>query len=58
MAALLAKAGPGLTVQTLLDTLQQTMEFEASIAKKFATPVRHLCLAVRPRIADMFVHAR
>lgn len=40
MTALLSKAGPNLTVKLLLDTLQEVLDFEASIAKKFATPVR------------------
>jgi hypothetical protein len=41
MSALLAKATQGqtLTVQLLLETLQQTMEFESSVAKKFGTSV-------------------
>lgn len=39
ISVLLSKAGPSLTVKVLLDTLQQTTEFEASIAKKYATTV-------------------
>lgn len=39
MAALLAKAGPSLSVKTLLDNLQITSEFESTMAKKWATPV-------------------
>ncbi|KAF9467425.1 Vps53-like protein [Collybia nuda] len=38
MAALLAKAGPSLSVKTLLDNLQITSEFESTMAKKWATP--------------------
>ncbi|EIW83097.1 hypothetical protein CONPUDRAFT_121483 [Coniophora puteana RWD-64-598 SS2] len=37
LVSLLSKAGSRLTVQVLLDTLQQTVEFESSIAKKWAT---------------------
>jgi hypothetical protein len=39
MAALLSKAGKDLTVTVLLDTLQQTKDFELSMAKKFGAPV-------------------
>jgi hypothetical protein len=39
LSTVLSKAGPSLTVKVLLDTLQQTTEFELSIAKKWATPV-------------------
>lgn len=39
MTTLLAKAGSNLTVKLLLDTLQEVLDFEASIAKKFVTPV-------------------
>jgi vacuolar protein sorting-associated protein 53 len=39
MSILLSKAGSSLTVKVLLDTLQQTTEFELSIAKKWATSV-------------------
>lgn len=42
MTVLLSKAGSKLTVKQLLDTLQETMEFEASIARKFITSVSHL----------------
>ena len=47
MTALLSKAGSKLTVKQLLDTLAETMEFEASVVKKFSTPVcsiSRLCL--------------
>lgn len=36
---LLSKAGSKLTIKQLLDTLQETLEFEASMAKKFDVPV-------------------
>ena len=39
MAALLSKAGKDLTVTVLLDALQQTKDFELSMAKKFGAPV-------------------
>lgn len=39
MTALLSKAGSKLTVKQLLDTLAETMEFEASVTKKYSTPV-------------------
>ena len=39
ISVLLSKAGSSLTVKVLLDTLQQTTEFEASIAKKYVTTV-------------------
>jgi hypothetical protein len=39
MTALLSKAGSSLTVKQLLDTLQATTEFEASMVKKWATSV-------------------
>lgn len=39
MAALLSKAGKDLTVAMLLDALQQTKDFENSMARKFAVPV-------------------
>ncbi|KAI0829823.1 Vps53-like protein [Trametes gibbosa] len=42
MTALLSKAGSKLTVKQLLDTLQETMEFEASISRKFNTSLREL----------------
>jgi hypothetical protein len=40
LTVVLSKAGAGLTVQLLLDTLQQTIEFESSISRKYATPVK------------------
>jgi len=39
MAALLSRAGKDLTVTVLLDALQQTKDFELSMAKKFGTSV-------------------
>jgi vacuolar protein sorting-associated protein 53 len=39
MAALLSKAGKDLTVTDLLDALQQTKDFELSMAKKFGASV-------------------
>jgi hypothetical protein len=40
-SALLSKAASSMTVKTLLDYLQQTIEFELSMAKKWATPVSY-----------------
>ncbi|KAI0358545.1 hypothetical protein OH77DRAFT_1420941 [Trametes cingulata] len=48
MTALLSKAGSKLTVKQLLDTLQETMEFESSIMRKFGTSVRELLKATTP----------
>lgn len=39
MTVLLSKAGNKLTVKQLLDTLQETQDFESSMARKYATPV-------------------
>ena len=39
MAALLSKASKDLTVTVLLDALQQTKDFELSMAKKFGASV-------------------
>jgi hypothetical protein len=39
ISALLAKAGSNLTVKSLLDNLQLTVEFESTMAKKWATSV-------------------
>jgi hypothetical protein len=39
MSALLSKGKGTLTVKLLIDTLTETMEFEASIATKFGLPV-------------------
>lgn len=40
LTAVLSKAAPTLTVQQLLDTLQPTMEFEASMSRKWSASVR------------------
>lgn len=42
LTVVLSKTGSNLTVQLLLDTLQQTMEFESSISRKYNTPVLSL----------------
>ncbi|KAI0256226.1 Vps53-like protein [Lactifluus subvellereus] len=42
MAALLSKAGKDLTVTVLLDALQQTKDFELSMAKKFGAPLQDI----------------
>jgi hypothetical protein len=43
MTALLSKAGSSLTVKQLLDPLVVVVEFEASMVKKYGTPVsRHI----------------
>lgn len=39
LSTLLSKADQSLTLKILLDTLQQTIEFESSMSKKWATPV-------------------
>ena len=39
MTGLLSKAGSKLTLKQLLDTIAETMEFEASVTKKYSTPV-------------------
>jgi vacuolar protein sorting-associated protein 53 len=44
MAALLSKAGKDLTVTVLLDSLQQTKDFELSMAKKFGASVGFISL--------------
>jgi len=47
MAMLLVKAGPSLTVKSLLENLQITSEFELSMAKKWATGVRkHILISL------------
>lgn len=40
LTVVLSKVAPTLTVQQLIDTLQPTMEFEASMCRKWSTPVR------------------
>ncbi|KAH9944691.1 Vps53-like protein [Amylocystis lapponica] len=42
MTVLLSKAGSKLTVKQLLDTLQETMDFEASMTRKYATPLQEI----------------
>ncbi|KAF8210667.1 Vps53-like protein [Mycena galopus ATCC 62051] len=42
LAALLSKTGASLTVKSLLDNLQLTADFEASMVKKWATPFQEM----------------
>ncbi|KAF8638746.1 hypothetical protein AX17_001987 [Amanita inopinata Kibby_2008] len=42
LTALLSKAGSTLSVKSLLDNLQLTVEFEASMSKKWATPFKDM----------------
>ncbi|KAJ7747224.1 Vps53-like protein [Mycena metata] len=42
LAGLLSKSGAPLTVKALLDNLQITADFEASMARKWATPFREM----------------
>ncbi|TFY62573.1 hypothetical protein EVJ58_g3787 [Rhodofomes roseus] len=48
MTVLLSKAGAKLSVKQLLDTLQETMEFEAYIARKYATSVPQILKTTQP----------
>ncbi|KZP34522.1 hypothetical protein FIBSPDRAFT_924022 [Athelia psychrophila] len=48
LSVLLSKAGSSLTVKVLLDTLQQASEFEASIAKKYATTIEDILKNTTP----------
>ncbi|KAN0103653.1 Vps53-like, N-terminal domain containing protein [Russula decolorans] len=48
MAALLSKAGKDLTVTVLLDALQQTKDFELSMAKKFGASLQDILQATSP----------
>ncbi|OSX65954.1 hypothetical protein POSPLADRAFT_1177410 [Postia placenta MAD-698-R-SB12] len=48
MTVLLSKAGSKLSVKQLLDTLQETMEFEESMTRKYATPVPDILKATQP----------
>ncbi|GJE92731.1 vacuolar protein sorting-associated protein 53 -like protein [Phanerochaete sordida] len=48
MTTLLSKAGSGLSVKLLLDTLQEVLDFEASIVKKFATPLVDILKVTQP----------
>lgn len=53
IAALLSKAGSNLTVKSLLDNLQLTVEFESTMTKKWATTVSlayHLLLKMARRV--------
>ena len=52
IAALLAKAGSSLTVKSLLDNLQLTVEFESTMAKKWATSVSIHLLPIVEDIVD------
>lgn len=45
LSTLLSKADQLLTLKLLLDTLQQTIEFESSMSKKWATPLDELLKA-------------
>jgi hypothetical protein len=54
MVAVLSKSSKDLTVGLLLDGLQQTKDFELSMAKKFAVPVRVLYLW-RAQCAQPFI---
>ncbi|KAH7913280.1 Vps53-like protein [Hygrophoropsis aurantiaca] len=45
LSALLSKAGSSLTVKVLLETLQETIEFEGSISKKWATSLEGILKA-------------
>ena len=58
MTALLSKAGSKLTVKQLLDTLQETMEFEASITRKFGTSVRRFATCSTDRYLQFRVATR
>lgn len=40
LTVLLSKAGSNLTIKQLLESLQEVLDFESSIVKKYATPVR------------------
>ncbi|KAF8134453.1 Vps53-like protein [Boletus edulis] len=53
LSTLLSKAGQSLTVQLLLETLQQTTEFELSMAKKWATPVDEILKTASPPPAQV-----
>ncbi|KAJ2919921.1 hypothetical protein MD484_g444, partial [Candolleomyces efflorescens] len=45
VTTLLTKIGPALTVKALLESIQITLEFEASIAKKWVTPFQDILKA-------------
>ncbi|EPQ57099.1 hypothetical protein GLOTRDRAFT_137518 [Gloeophyllum trabeum ATCC 11539] len=48
MVGLLSKAGSALDVKLLLDTLQQTLDFEASMARKLGAPLKEILEASSP----------
>ncbi|CCL98710.1 uncharacterized protein FIBRA_00714 [Fibroporia radiculosa] len=48
MTVLLSKAGSKLSVKQLLDTLQETMDFEASMSRKYATLLPEILKATQP----------
>ncbi|KAJ8597452.1 hypothetical protein M405DRAFT_454042 [Rhizopogon salebrosus TDB-379] len=48
LSALLSKAGSTLTIKALLEALQQTIEFETSMAKKWSTPLDEILEANSP----------
>ncbi|OAX41129.1 hypothetical protein K503DRAFT_713205 [Rhizopogon vinicolor AM-OR11-026] len=48
LSALLSKAGSTLTIRALLEALQQTIEFESSMAKKWLTPLNEILEASSP----------
>ncbi|KAI6131588.1 Vps53-like protein [Pisolithus croceorrhizus] len=45
LSTLLSKAGPSLTLKLLLETLQQTTEFESAMSKKWAAPLDEILSA-------------
>jgi hypothetical protein len=55
MTALLSKAGKDLTVTVLLDALQQTKDFELSMAKKFGASVSYSLQVQVEFIFQLFV---
>ncbi|KAI0339913.1 hypothetical protein BDW22DRAFT_1414917 [Trametopsis cervina] len=48
LTVLLSKAGSNLTVKQLLDTLQEVLDFEASVVKKYATPLYDILKETQP----------
>ena len=54
VTALLAKAGSNLSVKSLLDNLQLTVEFESTMAKKWATSVSIAALTVDEETVTSF----
>ncbi|KAH9935765.1 Vps53-like protein [Fomitopsis serialis] len=48
MTVLLSKAGAKLSVKQLLDTLQETLDFEAYLARKYATQIPDILKATQP----------